>query len=59
MIDIEWLQSTVAAGGRLAVFDLEYTTWEGAAARHWSGQRERGDEAVRGGIFDGLHERRC
>ena len=35
-IDIEWLQSSVAAGGRLAVFDLEYTTWEGAAARHWS-----------------------
>ena len=39
-IDIEWLQSTVAAGGRLAVFDLEYTTWEGAAARHWSGPGE-------------------
>ena len=39
-IDIEWLQSTVAAGGRLAVFDLEYTTWEGAAARRWSGPGE-------------------
>ena len=39
-IDIEWLQSTVAAGGRLAVFDLEYTTWEGTNARRWSGQGE-------------------
>ena len=39
-IDIEWLKSSVAAGGRLAVFDLEYTTWEGAAARRWSGQGE-------------------
>ena len=39
-IDIEWLQSTVAAGGRLAVFDLEYTTWEGTTARRWSGPGE-------------------
>ena len=39
-IDMEWLQSTVAAGGRLAVFDLEYTTWEGTNARRWSGQGE-------------------
>ena len=39
-IDIEWLQSTVAAGGRLAVFDLEYTTWEGTNARRWSGPGE-------------------
>ena len=39
-IDIEWLQSTVAAGGRLVVFDLEYTTWEGTNARRWSGPGE-------------------
>jgi len=39
-IDMEWLQSTVAAGGRLAVFDLEYTTWEGTNARRWSGPGE-------------------
>ena len=34
-IDLEWLKSIVAAGGRLAVFDMEYTTWEGTNARHW------------------------
>ena len=39
-VDVEWLKSSVAAGGRLAVFDLEYTTWEGAAARRWSGPGE-------------------
>ena len=39
-IDLEWLKSGVAAGGRLAVFDLEYTTWEGTAARRWSGPGE-------------------
>ena len=39
-IDVEWLKSCVVAGGRLAVFDFEYTTWEGAAARRWSGPGE-------------------
>ena len=39
-IDLEGLKSSVAAGGRLAVFDLEYTTWEGTAARRWSGPGE-------------------
>ena len=39
-IDVEWLKSSVAAGGRLTVFDLEFTTWEGAAARRWSGPGE-------------------
>lgn len=39
-IDLEWLKSSVAAGGRLAIFDLEYTTWEGANTRRWSGPGE-------------------
>jgi inhibitor of KinA sporulation pathway (predicted exonuclease) len=39
-IDLEWLKSSVAAGGRLAVFDTEYTTWEGTNARRWSGPGE-------------------
>ena len=39
-IDLEWLKTSVAVGGQLAVFDLEYTTWEGANARRWSGPGE-------------------
>ena len=50
-IDIEWLQSTVAAGGRLVVFDLEYTTWEGTNARRWSGPGEYFEVVQIGAVF--------
>ena len=39
-VDEAWLAASVAAGGRLVVFDLEYTAWEGSLERRWGGPGE-------------------